>query len=58
MDTIGIGAVVVQGMTGHSSLCMLQKYSHSGLDSRQRAIQALTDHILNADRNTGKVVGL
>lgn len=55
---LGIGAVVVQGMTGHSSLSMLQKYSHSGLDSRQRAIQALTDHVLNADRNTSKVVSL
>ena len=43
---LGIGAVVVQGMTGHSSLGMLQKYSHSGLDSKQRAIQALTNHIL------------
>ena len=43
---LGIGAVVVQGMTGHSSLGMLQKYSHSGLDSKQRAIQALTNYIL------------
>ncbi|WKZ17755.1 MAG: tyrosine-type recombinase/integrase [Candidatus Jettenia sp. CY-1] len=55
---LGIGAVVVQGMTGHTSLSMLQKYSHSGLDSRQRAIQALTDHVLNADKNTSKVVSL
>ncbi|NUN23376.1 MAG: site-specific integrase, partial [Candidatus Jettenia caeni] len=55
---LGVGAVVVQGMTGHSSLSMLQKYSHSGLDSRQRAIQALTDHVLNADKNTSKVIGL
>ncbi|GAB61278.1 MAG: site-specific integrase [Candidatus Jettenia sp.] len=55
---LGVGAVVVQGMTGHASLSMLQKYSHSGLDSRQRAIQALTEHVLNADKNTSKVIGL
>ncbi|GEM_PF-1362903 len=44
---LGIGAVVVQGMTGHSSLSMLQKYSHSGLDNKRTAIQALEGHILN-----------
>jgi integrase len=44
---LGIGAVVVQGMTGHSSLGMLQRYSHTGLDNKQRAIQSLTDHILS-----------
>ncbi len=49
-SNLGIGAVVVQGMTGHSSLSMLQKYSHTGMDAKQDAIQALTDHILN----TGK----
>ena len=51
---LGIGAVVVQGMTGHSSLSMLQKYSHTGLDNKRTAIQALTDHVLN----TGKKVAL
>ena len=49
---LGIGAVVVQGMTGHSSLSMLQKYSHTGLDNKQRAIQALTDHILSTRPGT------
>lgn len=49
-SNLGIGAVVVQGMTGHSSLSMLQKYSHTGLDAKQDAIQALTDHILNAGK--------
>lgn len=49
---LGIGAVVVQGMTGHSSLGMLQKYSHTGLDNKQRAIQALTDHILSKRPDT------
>ncbi|OHB98618.1 MAG: hypothetical protein A2Z57_13490 [Planctomycetes bacterium RIFCSPHIGHO2_12_39_6] len=44
---LGIGVVVVQGMTGHSSLGMLQKYSRTGLDNKQRAIQSLTDHILS-----------
>ena len=32
---LGIGAVTVMGMTGHSSLGMLQKYSHTGLDSKK-----------------------
>jgi len=49
---LGVGAVVVQGMTGHSSLSMLQKYSHTGLDNKQKAIQALTDHVLNTSRKT------
>jgi integrase len=44
---LGVGAIVVQGMTGHSSLGMLQKYSHTGLDNKRTAIQALTDHILS-----------
>ncbi|MCR4292576.1 MAG: site-specific integrase, partial [Candidatus Kuenenia sp.] len=43
---LGIGAVTVQGMTGHSSLGMLQKYSHSNLNNKQKAIEALTDHVL------------
>ncbi len=43
---LGIGAVVVQGMTGHSSLGMLQKYSHTGLDNKRNAIQALEGHIM------------
>ncbi len=45
---LGIGAVVVQGMTGHSSLGMLQKYSHTGLDSKRNAIEMLTGHVLGA----------
>jgi integrase len=53
---LGIGAVVVQGMTGHSSLSMLQKYSHTGLDNKQRAIQALTDHILSTRPGTTLVI--
>jgi len=47
---LGIGAVVVQGMTGHSSLGMLQKYSHTGQDSKQRAIQSLTDYVLTTSK--------
>ena len=45
---LGVGAVVVQGMTGHSSLGMLQKYSHTGLDSKRNAIEKLTSHVLGA----------
>lgn len=43
---LGVGAVVVQGMTGHSSLGMLQKYSHTGLSNKQHAIKSLTDYVL------------
>ncbi|MFO0795668.1 MAG: tyrosine-type recombinase/integrase, partial [Candidatus Brocadiaceae bacterium] len=53
---LGVGAVVVQGMTGHSSLGMLQRYSHTGLDSKQRAIQALTNYVLNTGQNILKAV--
>ena len=46
---LGVGAVVVQGMTGHSSLGMLQRYSHTGLNNKQKAIQSLTDYIMNVN---------
>ncbi len=49
---LGIGAVTVQGMTGHSSLSMLQKYSHTGLDNKRHAIEALTAHVLNSSAKT------
>ena len=54
---LGIGAVTVMGMTGHSSLGMLQKYSHTGLDSKQRAIQALNSHVVIIGRNVNQAVG-
>ena len=54
---LGIGAVTVMGMTGHSSLGMLQKYSHTGLDSKQKAIQALNSHIVTTGRNVSQAVG-
>ncbi len=53
---LGVGAVVVQDMTGHSSLSMLQKYSHTGLDNKQKAIQALTDHVLGMSEKTGLAI--
>ncbi len=49
---LGIGAVVVQGMTGHSSLGMLQRYSHTQLDCKKKAIQALTDYVLGMSKKT------
>ncbi len=54
---LGIGAVVVQGMTGHSSLGMLQKYSHTGLAAKQTAIQALNSHVVTTGRNVKQAVG-
>ncbi len=43
---LGVGAIIVQNMTGHSSLSMLQRYSHTGLDDKQKAIRSLTDYVL------------
>ena len=54
---LGIGAVTVMGMTGHSSLGMFQKYSHTGLDSKQKAIHALNSHVLSTGRNIKQAVG-
>jgi len=53
---LGVGAVVVQGMTGHSSLGMLQKYSHTGMDSKKIAINALTEHVLNTQSKTSLAI--
>ena len=47
---LGIGAVVVQGMTGHSSLGMLQKYSHTGLDNKQKATESLTKYVMGSQK--------
>ncbi|MDO8745948.1 MAG: hypothetical protein Q7J76_12655 [Candidatus Brocadiaceae bacterium] len=43
-------------MTGHSSLGMLQKYSHTGLDNKKRAIQALTDHVLTTSKKANLAI--
>jgi len=51
---LGVGAVVVQGMTGHSSLSMLQKYSHTGMGNKRTAIRALDSYV----SNTGQKVNL
>jgi len=53
---LGVGAVVVQGMTGHSSLGMLQKYSHTGMDSKKTAINALTEHVLKTSTKTALAI--
>ena len=54
---LGIGAVTVMGMTGHSSLGMLQKYSHTGLAAKQTAIQALNTHVVTTGRNVKQAAG-
>ncbi|HJW87829.1 MAG TPA: tyrosine-type recombinase/integrase [Candidatus Brocadiaceae bacterium] len=54
---LGIGAVTVMGMTGHSSLGMLQKYSHTGLAAKQTAIQALNSHVIATGRNVNLAIG-
>jgi hypothetical protein len=41
-------------MTGHSSLSMLQKYSHTGMNNKRTAIQALDSYV----SNTGQKVNL
>lgn len=42
----GVGAVVLQGITDHSRLCMRQKHPHTGLDSLRTVIDTLTAHVL------------
>ncbi|MEK7733688.1 MAG: site-specific integrase, partial [Planctomycetota bacterium] len=54
---LGVGAITVMGMTGHSSLGMLQKYSHTGLAAKQTAIQALNNHVITTGRNINQAVG-
>lgn len=43
---IGTGAIVTQNILGHSKVDMTLRYSHIGLESKKRAVQALTDHVL------------
>jgi hypothetical protein len=54
---LGIGEVVIQTMTGHLSLGMLQKYFHCGLDNKKRSKDALTDYVLNADKGPVSLSG-
>lgn len=48
---LGTGAVTTRDLLGHSSLDMTLRYSHTGLDSKRRAIDAMTDHVLNQGKN-------
>lgn len=48
---LGTGAVVTKDLLGHSTLNMTLRYSHTGLDSKKKAIQVLTDHVLNVGNN-------
>ncbi len=47
-----VGAVTVQGMTGHSSLGMLQKYSHSQMGNKRTAIDSLDQYIASVGQKS------
>lgn len=44
---LGAGANTIRELLGHSSLSMTTRYSHSGMDAKTKAIETLTEHILN-----------
>lgn len=44
---LGIGAITTKGLLGHSDLSMTLRYSHTGLDSKRKAVESLTEHILS-----------
>lgn len=53
---LGTGAVITKDLLGHSTLDMTLRYSHTGLDSKKKAIQALTDHVLSMSNNAGVAI--
>ena len=48
---LGTGVVVTKDMLGHSTLDMTLRYSHTGLDSKKKAIRVLTDYVLSMSNN-------
>lgn len=44
---LGTGAIITKDILGHSNLNMTLRYSHTNLESKQKAIQGLTDRILS-----------
>lgn len=52
---LGTGAFITKELAGHSTLDMTLRYTHVNLDSKRKAIEAYTGHVLN---NTDKVVSL
>ncbi len=51
---LGTGAITTKELLGHSSLDMTLRYSHTGLDSKRRAIETLTEHVIGIAKETGK----
>ena len=52
---LGTGAFITKELAGHSTLDMTLRYTHINLDSKRKAIESYTGHILN---NTDKVMSL
>ncbi|MEK6635427.1 MAG: tyrosine-type recombinase/integrase [Planctomycetota bacterium] len=53
---LGTGAIITKEMLGHTSLDMTLRYSHGGLDSKKKAIDMLTGHILSISENTKRAI--
>ncbi len=47
-----VGAVTVQSMTGHASLGMLQKYSHTQMGNKRAAIDSLNSYVTGAGQKS------
>ena len=43
---LGTRAIVTKELLGHSDLSMTMQYIHTGLESKRRAVDALTNHVL------------
>lgn len=48
---LGVGTITTMGLLGHSSLDMTLRYSHTGLDSKRQAIEAMTEHVISGAKN-------
>ncbi|TVL95413.1 MAG: hypothetical protein CV087_24375 [Candidatus Brocadia sp. WS118] len=49
---LGTGANTIRELLGHSNLSMTTRYSHSGIEAKTKAIETLTEHILNNKAET------
>ncbi len=49
-NELGTGVVTTKDLLGHSDLSMTLRYSHTGLESKKRAIQTLAEYVINTSK--------